>query len=52
MVKKILFHLNLAGFGGTEKAILTFCQNIDRRQFQPYLFIYNTSSKNTTIKGS
>lgn len=42
---KILFHLNQTGYGGTEKAILSFCQNIDRTQFEPYLFIYNTDSK-------
>lgn len=36
---RILFHLNQVGFGGTEKAILTFCQNIDRNQFEVLLFI-------------
>lgn len=45
MAIKVLFHLNQIGFGGTEKAILSFCQNIDRTQFEPYLFIYNTSSR-------
>ena len=50
MTKKILFHLNHAGFGGTEKAILTFCQNLDRKQFEPYLFIYKTSSKSKYIR--
>lgn len=37
--KRILFHLNQLGFGGTEKAILTFCQNLDRTQFDLHLFI-------------
>lgn len=32
------------GFGGTEKAILSFCQNLDRDHFEPYLYIYNSSS--------
>ncbi|MCG6939406.1 MAG: glycosyltransferase family 4 protein [Gammaproteobacteria bacterium] len=42
---KILFHLNQAGYGGTEKAILTFCENLDRNRFKPYLFIYKSSSR-------
>lgn len=45
MAVKILFHLNQAGYGGTEKAILTFCENLDRKRFSPYLFIYNTGSR-------
>lgn len=36
---KILFHLNHLGYGGTEKAILTFCQNLDPSRFQPILFV-------------
>lgn len=36
---KILFHLNHLGYGGTEKAILTFCQNLDRSRFEPILFV-------------
>ncbi|MBY0385330.1 hypothetical protein K2X05_09245, partial [bacterium] len=36
---KILFHLNQLGYGGTEKAILTFAKNIDRSQFELYLFV-------------
>lgn len=44
MTIKVLFHLNQVGYGGTEKAILTFCQNIDLTQFTPYLFIYDESS--------
>lgn len=41
---KILFHLNQLGYGGTEKAILTFCQNLDRELFTPYLYVYNKSN--------
>lgn len=41
---KILFHLNQLGYGGTEKAILTFCQNLDQRQFTPYLYVYHKSN--------
>jgi len=41
MKTKVLFHLNQVGFGGTEKAILSFCQNLNRDTFEPYLFIYN-----------
>lgn len=36
---KVLFHLNHLGYGGTEKAILTFCQNLDTSRFQPILFV-------------
>lgn len=42
---KILFHLNQVGYGGTEKAILTFCQNINREEFTPYLFIYDSDTR-------
>lgn len=45
MAIKVLFHLNQLGYGGTEKAVLSFCQNIERTEFEPYLFIYNTSSQ-------
>lgn len=45
MTIKVLFHLNQAGYGGTEKAILTFCENLDRSKFKPCLFIYNTASR-------
>jgi len=38
---KIVFQLNQVGYGGTEKAILSFCQNLNRDIFEPYLFIYN-----------
>ena len=38
---KILYHLNQVGYGGTEKAILSFCQNLNRDIYEPYLFIYN-----------
>lgn len=38
MKTKILFQLNQLGYGGTEKAIFTFLQNLDLTQFEPYLF--------------
>jgi glycosyltransferase involved in cell wall biosynthesis len=41
---KILFHLNQLGYGGTEKAVLTFCENLDRNRFTPYLFVYDKSN--------
>ena len=41
---KILFHLNQIGYGGTEKAILTFCQNLDRRKYTPYLYVYDKTN--------
>ncbi len=45
MTIKVLFHLNQVGYGGTEKAILTFCQNINRKKFTPYLFIYDSDTR-------
>jgi glycosyltransferase involved in cell wall biosynthesis len=45
MTVKVLFHLNQLGYGGTEKAILTFCQNLDREKFTPYLFIYDSDTR-------
>lgn len=47
---RILFHLNQVGFGGTEKAILTFCQNIDHTQFDIHLFINQPLSLFRRIK--
>lgn len=38
---KILYQLNQLGYGGTEKAILAFLENIDRTIFDPYLFVYS-----------
>ena len=35
---KILYQLNQLGYGGTEKAIQTICENIDRTRFEIYLF--------------
>jgi len=37
--KKILFQLNQLGYGGTEKAILSLAQAMDRSQFDLYLFV-------------
>ncbi|MFQ5641270.1 MAG: glycosyltransferase family 4 protein [bacterium] len=37
---KVLFHLNQLGYGGTEKAVLTFCQNFDFERVTPYLFLH------------
>jgi len=45
MTIKILYHLNQVGYGGTEKAILTFCENLDRSRFTPYLFIHDNNSR-------
>jgi glycosyltransferase involved in cell wall biosynthesis len=39
---KVIFHLNQLGYGGTEKAILTFINTLDRKLFEPSLF-FNTS---------
>ena len=39
---KILFQLNQLGYGGTEKAVLTFLENIDLNKFVPYLY-FNTN---------
>lgn len=36
---KVLFHLDQAGYGGTEKAILTFCKNIDKDRYDVYLYV-------------
>ena len=44
---KVLFHLNQVGYGGTEKAVLTFCQNFDTTKIEPYLFVYK---KVNTVK--
>jgi glycosyltransferase involved in cell wall biosynthesis len=44
MAIKILYHLNQLGYGGTEKAVLTFCQSLNRDKFEPHLFIYNKNS--------
>ncbi|MGE4456625.1 MAG: glycosyltransferase [Arcobacteraceae bacterium] len=38
---KILFQLNSLGYGGTEKAIFTFLENIDLDKFTPYVY-FNT----------
>ncbi len=45
MTIKILYHLNQVGYGGTEKAILTFCENLDKNRFTPYLFIHENSGR-------
>lgn len=42
---KVLFQLNQVGFGGTEKAMFTFCQNLDRERFEPYLFFHTDYKK-------
>jgi glycosyltransferase involved in cell wall biosynthesis len=39
---KVIFHLNQLGYGGTEKAVLTFIKMLDKRLFEPSLF-FNTS---------
>lgn len=39
---KILFQLNELAFGGTTKAVLTFCKYLDRQKFEPYLFYHST----------
>ena len=39
---KVLFQLNQLGYGGTEKAILTFISNLDRTLFEPSVF-FNTT---------
>lgn len=36
---RILFHLEQAGYGGTEKAILTFCENINKEDYEVFLFV-------------
>jgi glycosyltransferase involved in cell wall biosynthesis len=41
---KVLFQLNQLGYGGTEKAILTFIKNLDKSIFQPSLF-FNTDAR-------
>ena len=35
---RILFELSSLGYGGTEKAIYTFIENLDLSKFEPYLF--------------
>lgn len=42
---KILFQLNSIGYGGTEKGILTFLQNLDRTKFTPCLFVSHKHNK-------
>jgi len=39
---KVIFHLNQLGYGGTEKAMLTFIKTLDKKVFEPSLF-FNTS---------
>jgi glycosyltransferase involved in cell wall biosynthesis len=39
---KVLFHLNQLGYGGTEKAMLTFIKTLNKKLFEPSLF-FNTS---------
>lgn len=41
---KILYQLNQLGYGGTEKAIFTFLQNLNLTQFEPYVY-FNTDYK-------
>lgn len=36
---RILYQLNQLGFGGTEKAVRTLCQNLDTDQFEAHLFL-------------
>ncbi len=36
---RVLFHLEQAGYGGTEKAILTFCENINKEDYEVFLFV-------------
>jgi glycosyltransferase involved in cell wall biosynthesis len=40
MKKKVLFQLNQLGYGGTEKAIYTFIQNMDKEKYLPQVFFY------------
>ncbi len=42
---KILFHLDQLGYGGTEKAVLTFCEQLDKSRFEPFLFVRRRDSK-------
>jgi len=39
---KILFQLNELAFGGTTKAVLTFCKYLDKTKFEPFLFYHST----------
>lgn len=39
---KILFQLNELAFGGTTKAVLTFCKFLDKEKFEPFLFYHST----------
>ena len=41
---KILFQLNQLGYGGTEKAMLTFISNLDRNLFEPSVFFNTTAN--------
>ena len=36
---KVLYQLNNLGYGGTEKSILTFIENLDKNKFEPYLYL-------------
>lgn len=40
-IKKVLIQLNQLGYGGTEKAILSFAEHIDRSQFELFLFYWD-----------
>jgi len=42
---KILYQLNQLGYGGTEKAILSICENLDKEVFEPYLFFHTDYKK-------
>lgn len=44
LMVKILFQLNQLGYGGTEKAILTFISNLDRKLFEPSVFFNTTAN--------
>jgi glycosyltransferase involved in cell wall biosynthesis len=37
---RLLFQVSSLGYGGTEKAIYTFLENLNKDQFEPYLFFY------------
>ncbi len=40
-IKKVLIQLNQLGYGGTEKAILSFAEHLDRSQFELFLFYWD-----------
>ena len=40
-IKKVLFQLNQLGYGGTEKAILSFAEHLDPYKFEAYLFYWD-----------